>query len=195
VVPLEVHDPARFVEQVRAELDERGIARIDLFGWSLGAHLALDFARAAPERVGGLTLAAFRPRFPPAEMESDIAAFDRDPEACRAAFRQWTRVGLHRGHQERVAPHLAVPLAPDEVSRLRRWLVELARRDVSPRDFEPLPPVQFVHGKKDAIAPRAEIQALAAQIPGSSLEVFDEGGHLPFLDPRFMEWFRARSLG
>ena len=41
---------------LRAALDEAGADRIDLVGWSYGAHVSLDFALTWPERVSTLTL-------------------------------------------------------------------------------------------------------------------------------------------
>ena len=61
-----------FADDLAFVLDELGVARADVVGHSLGAHTALRFAMAQPERVGSLVLEEVPP------MPRDQADLDED---------------------------------------------------------------------------------------------------------------------
>lgn len=56
VAPGPGYGPYTEREALRATLDQLGIDRADLAGWSYGGHVALAFALASPERVRTLTV-------------------------------------------------------------------------------------------------------------------------------------------
>ncbi|MDH3359872.1 MAG: alpha/beta fold hydrolase, partial [Desulfobulbaceae bacterium] len=63
-VPAGVFDPGDLVEDLAAFLDGAGLKKIRLAGWSMGANLALEFARTHPERVDSLFLFSMRKCWP-----------------------------------------------------------------------------------------------------------------------------------
>ena len=83
------------VEQLRVELERRGVERIDLGGLSLGALVALAYAAAWPEQVASLTVCAGFARLPPElqEMQSGmVAALEgMPPEAFASVIVDMTR--------------------------------------------------------------------------------------------------------
>jgi pimeloyl-ACP methyl ester carboxylesterase len=78
----------RLAEDLRAVLDAAGIERALLAGASMGAHTALRFALAHPERVAALALIT--------------PAFDPDERAGEASFAGWDALarGLREGGVE-----------------------------------------------------------------------------------------------
>src|SRR6476620_10664458 len=83
------------VEQLRVELERRGVERIDRGGLSLGALVALAYAAAWPEQVASLTVCAGFARLPPElqEMQSGmVAALEgMPPEAFASVIVDMTR--------------------------------------------------------------------------------------------------------
>jgi pimeloyl-ACP methyl ester carboxylesterase len=53
--------PEHFVADLLAMLDELGVARVDVVGYSMGSRLGWEFALTAPERVRRLVLGGFGP--------------------------------------------------------------------------------------------------------------------------------------
>jgi pimeloyl-ACP methyl ester carboxylesterase len=66
---------------------------VHVLGWSLGAYLAVQFARAYPELVASLTLLGVRPCYPADELATLRLALLQDRAACLTAFyrRCWNR--------------------------------------------------------------------------------------------------------
>ena len=58
-------------------------------------------------------------------------------------------------------------------------------------------PVLLAGGERDGIAPRSNMEALHAQIPGSQLQLFD-GGHMFLIQDRsaypfIIQWFESNT--
>jgi pimeloyl-ACP methyl ester carboxylesterase len=71
-----------FAENVLAWLDERGIARTNLIGYSMGGYVALLLAAAHPERIGDVATLGTKLRWDPEA--ADREARRLDPAAIRA---------------------------------------------------------------------------------------------------------------
>lgn len=180
LVPTDFLDPASLVEDLLAFLDREGLDKIRLAGWSMGAHLALDFARSHPERVDSLFLFSMREKWP----ESEIAAIRQDLEADSAAFlKSFYRkcfVGDRAGYagfceklQESYLRELDLELLHRGLDYLGAWQADLA---VGVAD------VHLWHGSRDIIAPVDEM----ANVPGATVEIFEKEGHSLFLSPEFV---------
>lgn len=71
-----------FTEFVLAELDRRGIAQADVFGYSMGGYVALHLASAAPSRVRRVATLATKLAWSPSVAERETAMLD--PVTIRA---------------------------------------------------------------------------------------------------------------
>jgi pimeloyl-ACP methyl ester carboxylesterase len=69
-------------------LDQLGIARADLFGYSLGGLVGVAIALGSPDRLGKLIVASADPHRPPGRESAPISE-DRLPTA--AEFQQWRK--------------------------------------------------------------------------------------------------------
>ncbi|WP_394350419.1 alpha/beta fold hydrolase [Nocardiopsis quinghaiensis] len=54
--------PEHFVADLLAMLDELGVDKVDVVGYSMGSRLAWELALTAPERVGRVVLGGFGPK-------------------------------------------------------------------------------------------------------------------------------------
>ncbi len=163
-----------------------------VIGWSLGAQVALAWARRAPRQVRRLALIAATPCFtqradwphavPPAVMRQFTAQIGRD---CSAVLRRFVALQSHGdvravrvAHQLRTAL-FTQPLPAQDV--LEAGLELLRSGDLR----ESLPsiaqPALVIHGDNDAVTPCAAGRALSALLPHAEFQAIAGAGHAPFL--------------
>src|SRR5262245_22481757 len=128
---------------VLALLDQLGIERADLFGFSLGGLVACAIALGSPERVGKLVVASSDPYRPPGR---DGGPPDDDRMPTPADFQSWRdaydAVAPDPAHFEAFAGRMTAM-----VHGFAGWTDELRSLDVptllisGDRDFTPLPDV------------------------------------------------------
>jgi pimeloyl-[acyl-carrier protein] methyl ester esterase len=168
-----------------------GPGPVGLAGWSLGALLALEAARAAPGRHAGLALVAATARFC-ADGEGHPGA---DPRALRAMSARLARDAgaVLRGFAaacaapdggDAAAAWWAAQAARHAAAALARGLDALATLDLRGGLAGLRIPVRLVHGERDAVVPVAAAAALAERCPDARLTVLPGRGHaLPFTAP------------
>lgn len=167
-------------------------------GWSLGAKVALTWARRAPGQVRRLALIGATPCFTqrtvataasawphavtPMVMRQFTSAIRRD---CQSVLRRFVGLqSLGDARAVRVAHQLRTalfthPLPSQDV--LEAGLDILRVADV--RALLPLiqQPALVLHGEHDAVTPCAAGEALSALLPNARFHVVAGAGHAPFL--------------
>lgn len=165
-------------------------------GWSLGAQVALAWARHAPRQVERLVLMAATPCFTQRSgteqcwphavsaltMRQFTSAMQRDAPSLLRRFVALQAQGDVRAvrvaHQLRTAlftnplpplDALAAGLELLRVTDLRALLPSIAQ------------PTLVLHGERDAVTPSAAGEALAAALPQAQFAQIDGAGHAPFL--------------
>lgn len=173
--PPEVARVESFALQLAALLDELGLERVSFCGLSLGGAVGMALARDLPERVDRLVLCCTSMRFSTPDFWTDRAA------------------AVRRGGVEAIADTVLerwfTPGFPD-VRRYREMLVSTpaegyvrcceALRDWDARGTlgSVQAPTLAVAGADDPSTPPAELEAIAAGIPGTELRVIDDVRHL-----------------
>jgi pimeloyl-[acyl-carrier protein] methyl ester esterase len=160
-------------------------------GWSLGAMVALEAARAAPEAVASLTLLCGTPRFvaepgwpgmEPATLTRFADGFLADyQDACRRflALQVWGMPGERELLRE-VRGHLAGKPPPHRTA-LQAGLEVLRQADLRPLLRGLSRPVQALLGRRDRLVPAALGPVLAELKPGLISHRIDDAPHVPFL--------------
>ncbi|MGV1100137.1 alpha/beta fold hydrolase [Thiovibrio sp. JS02] len=179
LAPVAPLDAATAVSDLAFFLQEAEIGLVRLVGWSLGAHLALDFANRFPERVASLALLALRSSWPAAEIAAIRAGLQRDPHAFLRDFYRKCFLGYRSEYRHFLADQQEELLETIAPALLARGLDYLAswRLPVKPLSGQ----VFCWHGRRDVIAPLAE----RAVIPGAESRVLDHAGHALFFDQEF----------
>ena len=179
-VPAGVFDPGDLVEDLAAFLDGAGLKKIRLAGWSMGANLALEFARTHPERVDSLFLFSMRKCWPEPEIAAIRSDLDADPVAFMKSFYRKCFMGDREGYTvfgEQLQDDYLQKL---DVALLHRGLdylqVAQVQSGVSVND------VHLFHGRRDIIAPVADM----ADLPGASVEISEKEGHSLILSRAFV---------
>jgi non-heme chloroperoxidase len=163
--------------------------RIALVGWSMGGLVALELAQRLGERVsalglvcttaGGLTDAKSAHAVPKDELaatrasvESDFRGFAREfaprlfKQAAASPFLAWAVGQMQKTPAHVAAACLDATLAAD----LRPALKKIKA------------PTAVLHGRHDNVFPVASGEELKKGIKGATLTVFEESGHMPFLE-------------
>ena len=157
--------------------------RFALVGVSMGGYVALEVVRRAPSRVSGLGLVSTtaRPDGP-------------DQIAGRRAQAAATRDGRYAAIVDGAFPVLVDPSHRDDAELLDTWrrlahevgpdaFVRQLRACIDRHDSRPLLPeitcpVTVVHGLGDQLLPVDLARDTAAAIPGASLELIPDAGHM-----------------
>jgi 3-oxoadipate enol-lactonase len=170
-----------FVQDVERVLDALQVQRCHLFGLSMGGLVAQAFYARHRDMVLSLGIVGSRPGSAPVFEDSKRFAEERakpiELGAAALADSLLPRLlgpGVTKEARETIRASLSM-LRPDSYKR-----VLAARLSIEPfLDLSTIAvPTLVVAGTHDQVAPLAQMQAIAADIPGSLLEIMPETGHL-----------------
>jgi pimeloyl-ACP methyl ester carboxylesterase len=171
-----------FADDVGAFMDAVGLEAAVLVGASSGGYVAQRFAVDDPDRTLGLALLGSprslrgpRPRF------ADVLATLKDP--IEAAFAR----ELSEGMVGREVPEAVMATLCQEnlkvPARVWRDAFEGLLAAEPPLDTGRISaPTLIVWGARDSLLPRADQEAMAAEIWGARLVVYADVGHLPVIE-------------
>ncbi|MEV6288050.1 alpha/beta fold hydrolase [Kribbella sp. NPDC051770] len=183
--PDEIYSTPGFAEDAIAVLDALGLARVDVYGASMGGRVAQWLAILHPDRVRGLVLGCTSP--------GRSHGFERSQEIRRALS--------VRDQAERDAVLIDLMYTPDWVARhpgpypvlgdatmpayaKGRHLVASNNHDA----WEGLETIQsptlILHGTEDIFSPAANAQLLADRIPNAHAELIGGARHAYFHEYR-----------
>ena len=185
---------------IRDLLSALGHDRVSLVGHSLGGGIAMQFAYQFPERVERLALVCSgglgkevsvflrAATLPGAELVLPLLAgsYVRSAGAKVGELLGKARVTLPAGLQECLVGFgsLGDRGTREAFVHTARSVLDPSGQRVDARDRLYLAadlPLFVVWGRKDAIIPVSHGEQLAASVPGTTLEVFEQSGHFPHL--------------
>ena len=190
-IPDEPFTMAQYAADAAALLDHIGWATSAVVGVSFGGMVAQEYAVTFPERVTRLALVCTssggegKPSYPLHELAKRPAA-EQAALSVQLVDTRFTPEWLAE-HPHDVAMLQARANRPERTPEQRRG--ELAQLDARANHdvWERLPkitaPTLVAGGRYDGIAPPANSEAIASQIPGAELRLY-EGGHLFFVQDR-----------
>ena len=167
-------------------LDAAGIERAHVYGFSLGGMVAQQLVLRHPARVGSLVLGATHAGGPRAVAPSpEVMEFFRRRATMQAEQAARESVPFNYGprcreqHPERIAEDIRRRLEhrfPEQAYRAQ--LIAAALHNCHRRLKRIEAPTLVVHGRHDRMIPVANAELVAESIPGATLRVLDESGHL-----------------
>ena len=177
-----------------------GHDRVSLVGHSLGGGIAMQYAYQFPERVERLALVCSgglgrevsvflrAATLPGSELVLPLLAgsWTRAAAGKVRALLDLARVPFPKGLEECLVGvgSMSDPGTRSAFLHTARSVLDPAGQRVDARDRLYLAadlPLFVVWGRKDAIIPVAHGESLAASVPGTTLEVFEQSGHFPHL--------------
>ena len=199
------------LDELRAHL---GVEHVLALGASYGGFVSLVYALRHPRRVAGLLLVDTAPSYGFRAESLDVARRRGTPEMLAALDRLWNDA-LSSDADFRRDWTTILPLyfhsAPlEEIRRLagattyrlatRKAVLPTFREyDVRERLAEISAPALVVVGRHDWITSVGQAEALASGLPNARLVVFEQSGHMPFVDEPeefrrvVSDWLGART--
>jgi len=166
--------------------------RFAIAGHSMGGRVALEVIRRIQDRVTGLALldTGYQPLPPGATGERETAARfalleKARREGMRAMGRQWLQGMVH---PERLSDAILIDRILDMIERKSPELFEaqiralLARPDATPVMSAIRCPTLVLCGREDSWSPPRRHEEMSALIPGSTLAVVPDCGHMSTLE-------------
>jgi pimeloyl-ACP methyl ester carboxylesterase len=189
-----ISEEAGYVEEF---LNQRGLNKINLVGWSMGGWVAMRVALDQPERIGRLVLC-------------DSGGIRFEPTFTMFDFEPTTIPAVRRLYRLLMPKATDVPdfLARDIIRKSKRlnWVVNRSARSMFKGDdlldgkLGALPmPTLIIWGKQDHLIPLATGISLHAQIPQSVLQIYDGCGHLApgqcanRIGPRVLDFLQGKE--
>jgi pimeloyl-ACP methyl ester carboxylesterase len=170
----------------RQALDQAPEGPFCLAGHSMGGYVALEIMRFAPERVAKLALlnTNARPDSPEATENRKrlIALADQDFEAVNTTMlpKLMSREHLEDPVLTGTVGAMALAVGKEAFKRQQRAII--ARLDSRPSLGAIRCPALVVAAREDAIMPLEVSQELAAGIPGSTLAMVEDSGHMSTIE-------------
>lgn len=166
-----------------------------LCGWSLGALLALQATKLAPQRFSRLVLCGATPSFverdgwphaqPPALLDRFDEALADDAAATLKRFVALFNQGdLQARAISRTFSRALTAAGLADGETLARGLDWLRRVDLRATVKATAQPTLVIHGEADPLMPLAAAHWLAEALPQAQLEVFAGAAHAPFVSDR-----------
>jgi pimeloyl-ACP methyl ester carboxylesterase len=184
VAPITLGDR---VEEIASGLLDQLPLKFALAGLSMGGIVALELYRRAPERITRLCLMDTTPL-----AETPQAAAAREPLIIGAKAGRFADVLREAMPAELLAPgarrmetlahmhQIAEELGPDLFVRQSRALQR--RRDQQSTLRKIRVPTHIICGKHDPLTPVKRHSFMAELIPGATLQIIEEAGHIPSLE-------------
>ncbi len=194
--PDQTYSPDDMVAFLTAFMDALGIQRASLVGNSMGGGLVIGMALAHPERVDRLVLISGFPDHVREKLTGTLVkrAIDTSAPTWLVRLGNWlagrgltesvlqeivydqsrlTQAVLDRAYRNRRRPGLIPPIMA-QARALPQWEEGFAKRIGSIAR-----PTLIIWGQEDRIFPPQVGRDLAATIPGSTLELVPQAGHIP----------------
>lgn len=178
---------AEDVDALAADILAAAPRRFALAGLSMGGYVALAAMRAAPERVTRLAL-----------LDTNARADSEEQRARRRGLVELAQKGRFKGVTPRLLPLLLHPdRLRDEplVARVtgmaerigregfvRQQILLMNRPDARPDLGRIACPTLVLCGRQDALTPLALSEEMAGAIPGATLAIVEDSGHLSTME-------------
>ena len=180
---IPVWDPA----WLAAYLQKFSLPDCLLVGWSLGGMLLLEVLSRQLASLGGLVLVGVPAVFcsrpdhpwgqPPAAVRAMRRALKSEPRKVLQDF-----AGSCLGPEEGAFQEEVISLFPGgEGANLAAGLDYLLNQDLRPLLANLAAAATIIQGDQDRIVPPEQARFLHKHLPGSSLRLLPDAGHLPFL--------------
>jgi pimeloyl-ACP methyl ester carboxylesterase len=176
---------------VGAYLQEAGVERAVVVGWSLGGGVSVELAAADPARVKALVLVS--PAAVPLQLQAGLRLltlpFAGELMAAIGSSRGLRRFAMRDTYGPGFAPSEAVLdryFGGWEVEERARYIRTLLRTltldDTYERVAQVSAPAWVIHGTRDRLVPPRAGEQLAERLAHAQLELLDGVGHSPHVE-------------
>jgi pimeloyl-[acyl-carrier protein] methyl ester esterase len=186
--PCEPHT----LEQLANRVAREAPACCTVAGWSLGAQVALSWARAQPAQVGRLALLGATPCFTAREdwrwglapdlLETFSQLVAQNVQSALERFVSLQVQGDEAAREVARALRASLAAAPlPELRALQQGLTLLRGTDLRSHLQEIAQPTLVIHGDQDQLVPVDAGRYIARELPSASFRAIAGAAHAPFL--------------
>lgn len=181
--------PFDFVKKLLGALEENGLDKISIFGWSMGGFLASDFANRYPNRINEVILVGVKRKYDREGMEKIKVYLKKNRGAYLYSFYK----DMFSEGEKDISSDFRQNLFKtylDEMG-LKSLLADLgylSKAEIKPDNLEAFK-VRFIHGQEDKIAPIEEALKIQGALPQARFISIEGQGHAPFLSSAFRRIF------
>lgn len=169
-----------FAADVLAVADTLGIESFTLVGCSLGGVVAFELWKRVPQRFDAMVIVGSFARYPDGDAYARTICDALESAGDMRAFAEARAARLGLGperYRETVEQMACKSVACYRASTMATWT-----GDYRAMLTDVAVPVLVLHGERDAIAPAALSEEIAAGIPGAQLAVVENAGHVANAD-------------
>ncbi|OCT16755.1 hypothetical protein A8709_08830 [Paenibacillus pectinilyticus] len=183
-VPVSPMSLTHYAQDILAIMDEKGIEKATLGGFSMGGYVALALLRLAPERFSALIFANTRPEPDGQEgrknrMNMAVNLYDKGPAAARDAMLPKLVTPATLQDQPQLIDDLRTAMDSMPAEGLVHASIAMAFREDSVELLSSIQvPTLVIAGEQDAIAPPDVMKAMADRIAGAQFHVIPSASHL-----------------
>lgn len=182
--------PFGFNEGLVKSLKEKSITKISLFGWSLGAFLAQDFALIYPQVVDELILLSIRKKYAWESLKEIKGQIVKNKKAFLYKFYLQLFSDSDKDaaiwFKENLLKNYINEIKSDELTEGLEYLSQSHIQTDSLAGFKRL---RIFHGEKDSVAPFSEACEIKDSLPLAEFINIAATGHIPFLSKDFKARF------
>lgn len=209
--PLDTITMEQLADDAAALAEHLNLSKVVVAGHSYGGFVAQELALRHPDLVAGLLLVSTTPGQlgttespeddqgpqPPPEVIAATSVFPTTDEELDASLRELFRFYLHRLDPAEIEPVLDATVC--DLSAMVRGFEVLAGWSSVDRLNEISAPTLVMAGRHDVFTSWPQGVRIASRIPGAEMVIFEDSGHMPWLDEpdRFLavvrEWL-VRTL-
>ena len=179
ILPIQFF-PFTFERGLFNTLRNKGIAKVSLFGWSLGGFLAAEFALKHKDFIDELILISVRKEY----KEKEIAVIKELLKKSKKGYLykfyancffkkeslSWFKKNLFKSYCEQF-----------DLEYLFKTLDYLGNAKIEPKELGKIEKVKIIHGEADRIAPVEEVISIKNSTR-AELIIIKNSGHIPFLE-------------
>jgi len=180
LLPLDF-SPITFENSILNALEEKGIEKISLLGWSLGGFLAAEFASKHPDLVQELILVSIRKKY----QEEEIAGVKELLEKSRKGYlyKFYGQCFSKKTSLSRFKKNLLKTYCEKfDLEYLLKTLDYLEKAIINTQELSGIERIKIIHGDSDKIAPVDEAREVQETLANSELIIIKDSGHIPFLE-------------
>jgi pimeloyl-ACP methyl ester carboxylesterase len=175
------------LQAIAQRILEAAPARFALAGLSMGGYIAFEILRQAPDRVERLMLLDTNARADNEEqrgVREGMIRIVEDGDFARVNAMQWLRLVHENRREDRALRAIidAMAEATGAAAYIRQQRAIMERPDSRPFLMEIRCPTTIIVGDGDVITPPKVSEEMRAGIPGSTLIVIPDCGHLSSLE-------------
>ncbi len=180
LLPLDF-SPDTFENVILNALEEKGIEKVSLFGWSLGAFLAAEFSTKHPNLIEELILVSIRKKYKQEEITGIGELLKKSKKGYLYKF--YGQCFFKQENLSWFKKNLFKIYCQDfDIKYLLKTLDYLKKAKINTQGLAGIERIKIIHGERDEIAPIDEARGVQERIAGSQFLTIKDSGHIPFLE-------------